>query len=555
MKKSFLYAALAGAFLSLGSCQDYIQEENLGNVLIDEYYQTQDGYLSLINSAYSTLRDVYGNEPWVFCAGTDMYVEGRSDQPPGISEYLTLTASNGEVTTFYTNVYQAIQTCNIAIHTNGQTAATDNLPVLLGEMKFLRAYYYFLLVQQFGGVPLVTDVYAYAENGTSFTRNSAEEVYTFILNEMNEAMNLVPESQAFGKVNKRVIRHYLAKVHLTRGYETFAAADDFTKAAQYADEAIAGQALTLSFRDLFFPGNEVNEEVLFSVQYDIASIQDPLDDGNMQNYYFGPYLGGEGQQNGYPYRSYMLVPTMYTFDLFTENDSRFDNSFMVYFYDRYYDYYDRNESLGDLNIRYYYVPKWELDDTTAWRAADLEHRANTELRPYSAAWEASNSTVLDAATPIVSKFDDPTARFSGSGSSTRDIYLARLAETYLIAAEAYFKTGNLGTAAERINEVRRRAAKPGTESEMMITAADVDIDFILDERGRELLGEYHRWNDLKRTGTLVERTELYNRDIRAIVNSGLDPFRGTNGALKILRPIPQNAIDLNDADVSQNPGY
>ena len=116
--------------------------------------------------------------------------------------------------------------------------------------------------------------------------------------------------------------------------------------------------------------------------------------------------------------------------------------------------------------------------------------------------------------------------------------------------------GDAATAADRINEVRRRAAKPGKETEMMITPADVNIEFIMDERARELAGEYHRWFDLKRTGTLVERTRKYNRSIKAWFDAGINPFEGNNGELKILRPIPSVALQLNQAkDVQQNPGY
>ncbi|MGB5263516.1 MAG: RagB/SusD family nutrient uptake outer membrane protein, partial [Lutimonas sp.] len=143
------------------------------------------------------------------------------------------------------------------------------------------------------------------------------------------------------------------------------------------------------------------------------------------------------------------------------------------------------------------------------------------------------------------KFDDPTEPFSaGSNSrtSTRDIILSRLGETYLIAAEAYYKAGNDGLALERLNEVRRRANVPDVLA--------IDIEVILDERARELFGEYHRWFDLKRTGTLVRRASLYNYRIDEA------NFAGANGELKILRPIPQSALDLNqNKDFPQNPAY
>ena len=533
-------------------CKDFIEEENLSNLQAEEYYKTAEGYPKIVNASYATLRAIY-NDPFPFMAGTDMYVEGRVAQPIGVSEYRNLVPEDANVEAFYRNAYRGIQMCNTALYFNDKTETNANLPIRKGEVQFLRAYYYFLLVQTFGGVPITTD--RYIVPATEFKRNTAEEVYAFIVKEMNEALALVPETQAdFGRVTKRAIRHYLAKVYLTRGYETFGTQQDFSTAATFADAAINGQTLSTSFENLFFPGNEKNSEILFSIQYDPTSILQPLTDGNSQNYYFGPYMGGQGVAQGYPNRSYNLTPTMYAFDVFTQDDARFDATFMIEHYSRYYDYYDKASERANLNVKFYYAPKWANSpaDIAAWRAASPARRNAATVYPYSPLWEASRSSNLDNFTPPVKKFDDPKSPF-GVSTSTRDIFLARLAETYLIAAEAYFKAGVPNTAVSRINEVRRRAAKPGKNLD--IGTADLTIDFILDERARELLGEYHRWFDLKRTGTLMARTKLYNRDIKKWYDAGTDPFLGTGGQFKILRPIPAKAIDLNEADIQQNPGY
>ena len=130
--------------------------------------------------------------------------------------------------------------------------------------------------------------------------------------------------------------------------------------------------------------------------------------------------------------------------------------------------------------------------------------------------------------------------------------VARLGEAYLIAAEAYLKIGKSGEAARMINKLRQRPGtiREGYTAQMTVSDSDINIDFILDERARELAGEYVRWTDLKRTHTLVEYATQYNED--GILESAM---KGPDGKYKILRPIPQAAIDLNQAHVAQNPGY
>jgi hypothetical protein len=125
----------------------------------------------------------------------------------------------------------------------------------------------------------------------------------------------------------------------------------------------------------------------------------------------------------------------------------------------------------------------------------------------------------------------------------KDIPLMRLGETYLLLAEAQFKQGKLAEAAASLNVIRARAnATP-------ITASDVTLDFILDERARELVGEENRRMTLMRTGKLVERALKYN---------SVSPINQMSGISNknLLMPIPQSEIDLNkDAKLEQNPGY
>lgn len=544
---------------SLTCCNDYLTEENKADVLADELYRTASGFENLVNASYSSLRNVYA-APFMFESGTDICVDGRNPGPVGLSAYQSLSAGETAVANFYQTTYQAIQTCNTGLFYAEVTDPQATVPARKGEMKFIRANYYFLLAQSFGGVSLVTEMINTAL--TTFDRNSEEDVYSFIIAELEEALALVDENPAFGRVGKRAVKHLLAKVYLTRGYLSFGGADDFTKASTLADEAINGYNLSsISFKDLFWPGKDKNNEVLFSVQYTNTSLQPVASGaaltGSTQSGYFGPYHGGEGLAKGYPWRSYNLIPTSFYFDLFNKNDVRWEGTFMNVMYDRYFDYYDKTDKSA-VKIARYYPQSWELADTAAWRAADVANRAKTQIIPYRIkstspvvnAWEQPN-VYLDNLTPAVRKFDDPTATAFGVGAGTRDIYLMRVAETYLIAAEAYLARNDKATAMARLNAVKARAERtPGT---LQFTSADaVTIDAILDERARELYGEYHRWFDLKRTGKLVDRVMLYNKDVRGVPNA----FVGTGGELKILRPIPQVAIDLNaNKEFAQNPAY
>jgi hypothetical protein len=125
---------------------------------------------------------------------------------------------------------------------------------------------------------------------------------------------------------------------------------------------------------------------------------------------------------------------------------------------------------------------------------------------------------------------------------TKDFILMRLGETYLLQAEAQFRQGKLTEAANSINVIRARSnATP-------VTAAQINLDFLLDERARELLAEENRRMTLMRTGTLVTRTQRYNTQI-------INPVVGISSK-NLLLPIPKSEIDLNkDAVLEQNPGY
>lgn len=554
MKKSIFILGIVAVLFS--SCNDFIEEESKSFVEADETYKTASGFQLLVNTNYAWLKGIYGGDPWLFVAGTDMYAEGRTAEPAGLSQYSQLIPSAEGVDQLYTSCYQLIQSVNKTVYFSTVTEQNANVPIMVGEARFLRANAYFLLVQTYGGVPIVTENFTLPV--LQFDRNTDEEVYDFIISELESSLASVGTSSysSSGKVNKKAVNDLLAKVYLTRGYETFGKPTDFATAAAYADAAIAGQSLTIPYGQLFTPTTDLNAETIFSVQYDPASTAtSPTTLGNKQFYYFSSYLGGS--ESGAPLRSYNLCPTDYALGLFEKGDARWNATFMTEILELkqgdkitlYYPYY-RNPGDANLKVRHFYAPKWfTATDKTEWMTANAGRLSNTfvyhDWGTYGAAYTLIKN--IDAQTIPVKKFDDPNPSTPSSTGpvSTRDIITARLGETYLVAAEAYLKAGDAGTGLQRLNAVRARAGVADA------TAAEFNIDYILDERGREMLGEYTRWFDLKRTGKLVERTVLHNYRITSASN-----FNGNNGQQKILRPIPQIVIDLNqNKNFPQNPAY
>jgi hypothetical protein len=174
-------------------------------------------------------------------------------------------------------------------------------------------------------------------------------------------------------------------------------------------------------------------------------------------------------------------------------------------------------------------PKFKFGDTAIYMPGVDANDAKIAASPYLLVPPRKYDNTLSA---TMIKFFD-TKRADLNSPSVRPVIVFRLAETYLMAAEAAFMMGNTADAVKYLNTVRERAAYPsGNATAMDITAADLSQDFILDERSRELCGENVRWWDLVRTGKLLPRVKMHNREANANI---VDRH--------ILRPIPQAQID------------
>jgi len=187
-------------------------------------------------------------------------------------------------------------------------------------------------------------------------------------------------------------------------------------------------------------------------------------------------------------------------------------------------------------------PKFKLGDTAIYMPGVDVTDAKIAATPYLLIPPRKYDNTLS---PAMFKYFD-TKRADLNAPSVRPVIVFRLAETYLIAAEAAFMIGNNADAVKYINIVRERAASAGNAANMDITAANLSLDFILDERSRELCGEIVRWWDLVRTGKLLERVKLHNKEAAANILPK-----------HVLRPIPQAQIDATTTGdpYPQNPGW
>lgn len=571
MKHLYIFALAAS--LAFTACSDFLEQDNKSNVPTEEFYNTANGFASLTNSAYSSLRTIYSAQPQLFVAGTDLYADGKS-QGVVMGQY-TFTTDEGIIKDFYDRCYKGIQLANSVIAYGETTEDNAQRLQYIDEARYLRAWWYFQLVQQFGPVALNTEMFESAV--MSHERTDLATVYQFIIDEFTylasaDSHLLERASSGVGRANKRAAAFYAAKAYLTRGwldgtdYEaqeaSIAQASDFDNAVTYARQAINGELPALSIEEAFDVNNEENDELFWSVQYSSSAVENPVDDGSYQQSQFGAYQGGSEKPRNKAIDG-NFAPSLRLQQMYTRGDGRLEQTFMLEFHEAYFDWYTNPTS----KILYYYAPAWATDeDIAAWRADD-PNGIKTETLVSKTVAEGGiapsngqpasykDRRTQDFGNAAIKKFDDYTETSIANRSTTcsmHDVVLARLGEAYLIAAEAYYKKGDMRQAAEMINNLRQRPGtiKSGYETAMHVDAADITIDFILDERARELAGEYVRWTDLKRTHKLIEYVTEYNED-----GVELSALTGPDGKYKILRPIPQAAIDLNQVHVEQNPGY
>ena len=546
---SFSLLTAGTLLLSTTGCQDVLQEEVISRIGND-YVSTPAGLNDAVEASYSTLRNWYGTERGnnLTIFGTDTYMNGADGSWKFMNTYTAqFDPTTGILREFWDEMYRGINTTNAVIERAPTVTGLDEAvkKQRLAEAKFLRAHFYFLLTQTFGGVDLTM---AEVKAPTKVAKRATEaEMYKAIVTDLEQAIpDLEAKARAaqYGRATRPAAEHLLAKVYLAKATSPAKAADDYAKAETLAASVIKnyGIKLLIDFGKIHEEGNEMNEEVVFACQY----TKDPLTNGGGNNahvfflmeYDVQPGLQRD-TQNGRPFKRYM--PTNYTINTVfkdRENDSRYKKTFKdTYFSNRpgsYNTSFDNSKARvtfaqGDTAI---YMPGFEMP------VAERAKRKYQVLTP---------SMYNEKLFPSLRKHIDGQRADRTVFEGGRDYIAMRLAETYLIQAEAQIMQGKAADAAATINVIRRRAAFAGKEKAMEIAAADATMDFLREERERELLGEQHRWFDLKRWGILVERVKLHNSQASPNIQ-----------AHHVLRTIPQVQIDRVEGGIAsfpQNTGY
>jgi hypothetical protein len=530
---------LITATLLNGCSKDVLDEKPLAFLNPDVVLVNKAGFDTYITSIHGALRSAFfenddfgfGSNIWDYQVGTDVGMTGD----PNINTYVDyrswVTPSAGQVNHHWEQAYlRLIPRANTVIDYAAKPEAIwkdeAEKNAIIGEARFLRAYAYNLLVNMYGGVPIVDKV---AEGPKlDYKRATKTEVLNFIVADLEFASRWLPKTTAQdGRVVKGAADHLLSEVYLNLGQ---------------ADKAIAAASAV-------------------------------IDDGtfNLMVTRFGKYLSQPGDVFS---------------DLFKDNNqNRNSSGNRETIWAMQFEFQTPggipkggggNGMLRAFGPRYFAIR--DPDGKTAMRVVDSLGRPVGWFRPTSyfnyQLWENSGTDIRNSSFNIRRDFyyNEPSSRFFGQkvdrttardldtfywyypyirkiegealagaayGRTFKEHYLMRLAETFLLRAEAYLLKGDKQKAADDINRVRGRARAT------LITANDVTIDFILDERARELMLEELRRNTLSRMGKLVERVRKYNQ------KSG--PNIQNHHALF---PIPQKFIDANlESKIEQNPGY
>ena len=536
--KKIGYIAIA-SLLALNSCSGFLDEDLKSSVGPDNTYTTTQGFEVGITGLYEYARSEYnswggsdnsfshgGATPYeVFQVGTDMAICGYKDPTLRPFDNLSYTPQSSYINSWWKFGYGLAANANLILEYSEHSDVVWDKPTdkagFQAEARFFRAYAYRYLIYLFGDVPYVDKVER--DFRTDFTRTPKAEVLGHMIDDLKFAAENLPEDPDAvqpGRLTKWAALHLLSEVYLMAGMNAEAEAS--------AEQVINSNKFEL-MKERFGTHTKEPGDVFSDLFKE--NNQNRVTSGNKENIWVMQFeyntTGGGGEYEDWLTRSW--VPQYYNISGFVIADSLGGRGighliglpWWIGSDSKFFDSTDIRNSEYNIKRHWYYNdPQSEL------YGQEAEVTQNT--------WE--NGRLC----PVITIFFYGAQRFGGSesyGGCTKDRIKSRLAETYLLLAEARMNQGDMEGAADAINEVRRRAHA----SE--ISASDVTKDFLADEHIRELAGEELRRFTLARLGIFKERVNKYNPNV-------------TMDDKHLLWPIPQTVIDSNtDAEFPQNPGW
>ena len=414
------------------------------------------------------------------------------------------SASNEFITAMYNRIYYQITLCNEFIREttdeklderNVTTELRTKIKVYRAEARFLRAYSYWHAIDMFGSVPFITD----EDNIGAFLPEqiSRVDLFNYVEAELLDIDTdlLDAKTNVYGRVDKAVAWTLLAKLYLNA--EVYTGTPKYAEAVTYSQKVIdAGFTLDTEYRTLFLADNDNSNEIIFPVTFHGKSTQTW---GGM-TFIVSAAIGGT------------MNP-----DDFGSSQNWGGNRTTSTFVDKFPDL------TGDLDSRaMFHTDGQNLDITDIFEFTD--GYAITKFKNLTSTGDnGSDLTFVDTDYPVF-----------------------RLADVYLMYAEAVIRGGGGSTsdALQYVNDIRQRAYGDNTGD---ITSGQLTLDFIIDERSRELYWEGHRRTDLIRFGKFSSTT--YNWPWKGGVAGG----NSTDAKFKIF-PIPSSDIAANP-NLIQNTGY
>lgn len=527
--KRHIYTLFVALFFIVSCSDDFLKDELLSDTSIDFLYSTTEGLESAVVGLYTLNRQRY--EKKGYNGSFPLILQAKSDLSVGITGEVSLYSrllwgmSLGDHGTasglnFYWNhYYKIVDRSNAIIQAaeNIDGIDEDKKNQILSEAKCMRANSFFSLYRLFNNIYVSTEPTT-PENAFDVPqdKSSKEEIFALLKSDLDFAIaNLSYTTSQFGRFTQGTARHIRAKVAMWE--------EDWAVAVTQTDAIIDSGNYSLTTTNEVFKGDLNHSETLFASLFAKETIgggSEHLINWNIVSESSAAEGVVHSVENGGAGVGFLSL-NKYVIELLEEdsNDARRNSSYYIF------DYLYNDEAT---------LPSGK----TIGDPLDLYVNHPTDQNEFMNYYRRQN--------PGVVKFLDtdvePTDR-----EHFKNIMVYRLAETYLIGAEAHMMSGNNAKALQYLNAVRQRA-----------NAADkttIDLQAILDERARELAFEGQRWFTLKRTGKLFEflQDHMNNDNMNASYPEG-NPKEIIKEYMQNW-PIPQSQIELLGPNYPQNEGY